>query len=258
MQPWQDRSHDLTDEAALRRIYSELPGDTSLAKVADHVHALYRPFIEASPFAVLATLGPHGLDTSPRGEAVADDAAFDLGQGAGFYVNATETPWAPHFRMWDYVVEELPKLVFRGLALDPERQGITGHSMGGHGALTIAMTQPEIYRSLSAISPIAHPTRSEWGRKQLAAYLGSDEAAWEAHDATLLMRAKGYPSSLLVDQGARDQYLDLLQPGALVAAAAERRQPVEFRMIEGYDHSYFYVASVMRDHVRWHAERLNA
>jgi S-formylglutathione hydrolase len=181
-------------------------------------------------------------DTSPRGEGVADDEAYDLGQGAGFYVNATEAPWAPHFRMWDYVVDELPKLVFRELALDPERQGITGHSMGGHGALTIAMTHPETYRSLSAISPIARPTRSDWGRKQ--------------HDAAELMRARGFPKPLLVDQGAEDQYLDLLQPEALVTAAAARRQPMQFRMIAGYDHSYFYVASVMKDHVRWHATML--
>jgi S-formylglutathione hydrolase len=195
-------------------------------------------------------------DTSPRGEGVADDEAYDLGQGAGFYVNATEAPWAPHFRMWDYVVDELPKLVFRELALDPERQGITGHSMGGHGALTIAMTHPETYRSLSAISPIARPTRSDWGRKQLAAYLGADEGAWAAHDAAELMRARGFPKPLLVDQGAEDQYLDLLQPEALVTAAAARRQPMQFRMIAGYDHSYFYVASVMKDHVRWHATML--
>jgi S-formylglutathione hydrolase len=195
-------------------------------------------------------------DTSPRGEGIADDAAFDLGQGAGFYVNATEAPWASHFRMWDYVVDELPELVFRELPLDPGRQGITGHSMGGHGALTIAMSRPETYRALSAISPIANPTRSDWGRKQFAAYLGSDEGVWAAHDATDLMREVGYPGPLLVDQGAQDQFLDRLQPEALAAAAAARRQPMEFRMLAGYDHSYFYVASVMEDHLRWHAARL--
>lgn len=195
-------------------------------------------------------------DTSPRGEGVANDPAYDLGQGAGFYVNATEAPWAPHFRMWDYIVDELPELVFAELPLDRERQGITGHSMGGHGALTIAMTRPDTYRSLSAISPIANPTASDWGRKQFAAYLGADEAAWAAHDATVLMREKGYPAPILVDQGASDQFLDLLKPEALAAAAAARRQPMQFRMIEGYDHSYFYVASVMEDHVRWHAANL--
>jgi S-formylglutathione hydrolase len=196
-------------------------------------------------------------DTSPRGEGVADDPAYDLGQGAGFYVNATEAPWQPHFRMWDYVVHELPDLVFAEFPLDRERQGITGHSMGGHGALTIAMTEPGSYRSLSAISPIANPTKSDWGRKQFAAYLGGDEERWAPHDATHLMREKGFPGPILIDQGAKDQFLDLLKPEALVAAAAERRQPMQFRMIEGYDHSYFYVASVMQDHVRWHAERLH-
>jgi len=195
-------------------------------------------------------------DTSPRGEKIANDEAYDLGQGAGFYLNATEAPWSPHFRMWDYVVEELPDLVFREMPLDRDRQGITGHSMGGHGALTIAMTKPGTYRSLSAISPIANPTRSDWGRKQFAAYLGADESRWQAHDATVMMREKGYPSTLLVDQGASDQFLDLLKPEALAAVAAERRQPMEFRILKGYDHSYFYVASVMKDHVRWHAARL--
>jgi S-formylglutathione hydrolase len=195
-------------------------------------------------------------DTSPRGEDIANDPAYDLGQGAGFYVNATEAPWTPHFRMWDYIVDELPELVFGELPLDRERQGITGHSMGGHGALTIAITKPETFRSLSAISPIANPSKSDWGRKQFAAYLGSDEAAWQAHDATVLMREKGYPRPILVDQGAKDQFLDLLKPEALVAAAAERRQPMQFRMVEGYDHSYFYVASVIEDHVRWHASAL--
>ncbi|WP_299358833.1 S-formylglutathione hydrolase [uncultured Paracoccus sp.] len=195
-------------------------------------------------------------DTSPRGDAVADHADYDLGQGAGFYVNATETPWAPHFRMWDYIVNELPDLVFETLPLDRTRQGITGHSMGGHGALTIAMTHPETYRSVSAISPIANPTKSDWGRKQLGAYLGTDEGKWQAHDASVLMAERGYPGPMLIDQGASDQFLDLLKPEALVAAAAARRQPIEFRMIQSYDHSYFYVASVMEDHIRFHAARL--
>jgi len=195
-------------------------------------------------------------DTSPRGEGVANDEAYDLGQGAGFYVDATETPWAPHFRMWHYVAHELPELVFSEFQLDRDGQGITGHSMGGHGALTLAMTFPETYHSLSAISPIANPTKSDWGRKQLGAYLGADEAKWAPHDASLLMAEKGFPRPILVDQGAKDQFLDLLKPETLVTAAAARRQPFEFRMLEGYDHSYFYVASVMEDHVRWHAEHL--
>ena len=195
-------------------------------------------------------------DTSPRGEGIANDPAYDLGQGAGFYVNATETPWAPHFRMWDYIVHELPALVFGQFPLDRERQGITGHSMGGHGALTIAMTHPETYGSVSAISPIANPTASDWGRKQFAAYLGPDEAKWRAHDATILMAECGFPGPVLIDQGAKDQFLDLLKPEALIAAAALRRQPVQFRLLDSYDHSYFYVSSVMEDHVRFHAARL--
>jgi S-formylglutathione hydrolase len=160
--------------------------------------------------------------------------------------------------MWHYVAHELPELVFGEFPLDRDRQGITGHSMGGHGALTLAMTFPETCRSLSAISPIANPTRSDWGRKQLSAYLGDDGDTWAAHDATLLMEKRGFPRPLLVDQGASDQFLDLLKPEALAAAAAARRQPLEFRMLEGYDHSYFYVASVMEGHVRWHADHLDA
>ena len=195
-------------------------------------------------------------DTSPRGEGVADDEAYDLGQGAGFYVDATQDPWKPHFRMWHYVTHELPELVFNNFALDRDAQGITGHSMGGHGALTIAMTLPETYRSVSAFSPIAHPSQSDWGRKQLAAYLGDDESAWAAHDSTLLMRQRGYPGEVLIDQGASDQFLDLLKPEALAHAMAERRQPGVLRMQKGYDHSYFFVQSFMADHIQWHAERL--
>jgi len=195
-------------------------------------------------------------DTSPRGDRIADDPAYDLGQGAGFYVNATQDPWAANYRMWDYIVHELPELVFEQFPLDRDRQGITGHSMGGHGALTIAMTHPEIYRSLSAISPIANPTDSDWGRKQFTAYLGADEATWAPHDASILMRDRGYPDTVLIDQGAKDQFLDLLKPEALAEAAASRRQPTEFRLIDGYDHSYFYVASVIEDHIRFHAARL--
>ena len=196
-------------------------------------------------------------DTSPRGEDVANDAAYDLGQGAGFYVNATEAPWAAHFQMWDYITKDLPALVFEAFPLDRDRQAITGHSMGGHGALTLAMTYPEIYRSVSAISPISNPCDSDWGKKQLTAYLGADTARWQAHDASKLMETKGYPGMVMIDQGAKDQFLDLLKPEALLFAAAKRRQPVQFRLVEDYDHSYFYVASVMEDHIRFHAARLS-
>ncbi|MFD1914272.1 S-formylglutathione hydrolase [Halodurantibacterium flavum] len=197
-------------------------------------------------------------DTSPRGDVAADDAAYDLGQGAGFYVNATETPWAPHFRMWDYVTTDLPRLLFANFALDEERQSITGHSMGGHGALTIAMALPDRFRSVSAFAPIAHPTESEWGQKQLGAYLGEDREGWRRHDATIQMRERGFPGPVLIDQGAADQFLDKLMPEALAATMMARRQPGQFRMQDGYDHSYFFVASFMEDHVTFHAEALYA
>ena len=197
-------------------------------------------------------------DTSPRGSEVADDTAFDLGQGAGFYVNATEAPWSHHFRMWDYVAEDLPSVLFPAFPLDEARQGITGHSMGGHGALTLAMSMPGRYRSVSAFAPIANPTAGDWGRKQFAAYLGRDEGKWAAHDATLLMRKRGFDGPVLIDQGATDQFLDLLRPEALAEAMAARRQQGVFRMQKGYDHRYFFVASFMRDHVGFHAEALYA
>jgi len=195
-------------------------------------------------------------DTSPRGDGVADDDAFDLGQGAGFYVNATQAPWAPHFRMWDYVAEDLPALLGAEFPLDMGRQAITGHSMGGHGALTLAMSLPGRFRSVSAFSPICNPTGGDWGRKQFAAYLGPDESAWAAHDASLLMAERGFDGPVLVDTGTSDQFLDLLRPETLAQAAAARRQQGSFRMQPGYDHSYFFIASFMEDHVAFHAEAL--
>jgi S-formylglutathione hydrolase len=203
----------------------------------------------------------HGLalvfpDTSPRGDAVPDDEAYDLGKGAGFYVNATEAPWAAHFRMWDYVSTELPELIEAQFAIDPARQGITGHSMGGHGALTLAMRHPGRFKSASAFAPISNPTQSDWGRKQLGAYLGDDPAAWQGHDATVLMQETGFDGPMLIDQGGADQFLDLLKPEALSAAMAARRQDGTFRVQAGYDHSYFFVASFIADHVAFHAEAL--
>ncbi|SDE03485.1 S-formylglutathione hydrolase [Ruegeria marina] len=195
-------------------------------------------------------------DTSPRGEGVADHPDYDLGQGAGFYVNATQEPWAPHFRMWDYVADELPALLAEHFPIDPERQSITGHSMGGHGALTLAMNLPGRYRSVSAFAPISNPTGSDWGRKQLTAYLGDDEAAWAKHDATLMMKAKGFDGPILIDTGTNDQFIDLLRPEALAAAIAERRQQATMRLQPGYDHSYFFVSSFMEDHVSFHADAL--
>ena len=197
-------------------------------------------------------------DTSPRGADVANDDAFDLGQGAGFYVNATQKPWAPHFRMWDYVAEELPAVLAENFALDMDRQAITGHSMGGHGALTLAMSLPGRFRSVSAFAPICNPTGGDWGRKQFAAYLGEDESAWAAHDASLLMAERGFDGPVLVDTGTSDQFMDLLRPEALAGAMAARRQEGMFRMQKGYDHSYFFMSTFMEDHVAFHAEALYA
>ncbi|WP_299859838.1 S-formylglutathione hydrolase [uncultured Roseobacter sp.] len=197
-------------------------------------------------------------DTSPRGEDVADDEAYDLGKGAGFYVNATEDPWAPHYRMWDYITEELPRLLDHSFALDMSRQAITGHSMGGHGALTMAMSLPGRFRSVSAFAPISNPTDSDWGRKQFSAYLGNNEEAWAAHDATLLMQQKGFEGPVLIDTGSKDQFIDLLKPEALAAATAARRQQATLRLQPGYDHSYFFVSTFMEEHVAFHADALYA
>ncbi len=196
-------------------------------------------------------------DTSPRGEGVANDPAFDLGQGAGFYVNATEAPWAPHFRMWDYVTEDLPRVLFNAFPLDEGAQAITGHSMGGHGALTVAMSFPGRFASVSAFAPICNPVASDWGRKQFAAYLGPDEASWAGHDASLLMRRFGFDGPILVDQGTADQFIDLLRPEALAAAMTERRQGGTLRLQKGYDHSYFFVQTFMEEHVSFHAAALH-
>lgn len=205
----------------------------------------------------------HGLalvfpDTSPRGESIANDDAYDLGQGAGFYVNATQKPWAPHFHMWDYISDELPGLLGDKFALDMSRQAITGHSMGGHGALTLAMSLPGRFRSVSAFAPICHPTASDWGRKQFTAYLGDDQSTWAAHDATLLMRSEGFDGPILVDTGTQDQFIDLLQPEAFAEAVNGRRQQATLRLQKGYDHSYFFIATFMEEHVAFHADALYA
>ena len=197
-------------------------------------------------------------DTSPRGDDVADDEAYDLGKGAGFYVNATQDPWAPHFQMQSYVADELPALIAKEFNIDMGRQAITGHSMGGHGALTLAMALPGRFRSVSAFAPISNPTASDWGRKQLTAYLGEDESTWKAHDATLMMQKSGFDGPILVDTGTDDQFIDLLMPEALAAACAERRQEATLRMQQGYDHSYFFVSTFMEDHISFHANALYA
>lgn len=195
-------------------------------------------------------------DTSPRGEAVADDPRDDLGQGAGFYLNATQPPWAPHYQMFDYVAQDLPDLLFSEFAFDRARQAITGHSMGGHGALTLAMNLPGRYRSVSAFAPMFHPTGVDWGREKMTAYLGPDEATWARHDAALLMAKHGFDGPILIDTGTDDEHLDLLRPQTLLTPICERHQAVIFRLQPGYDHSYFFVASFMQDHVDFHADAL--
>ena len=198
-------------------------------------------------------------DTSPRGEGVADDDAYDLGQGAGFYVDAVRTPWAPHFRMETYVTDELIALIDAEFPTTKTRS-IFGHSMGGHGALTLALRHPELFQSVSAFAPIASPTRCAWGEKAFTAYLGDDRTEWAKHDATLLMEsgaASGVYDDILVDQGDGDQFLtDQLKPELLKAAADKAGQKVTIRMQPGYDHSYFFMASFIDDHVAFHAARL--
>ena len=200
-------------------------------------------------------------DTSPRGEGVADDAAYDLGQGAGFYVDATEAPWAPHFRMETYVTDELIALIDAEFPTTKTRS-IFGHSMGGHGALTLALRHPELFKSVSAFAPISSPTRCPWGEKAFSAYLGEDRAEWAKHDAALLIEngaAAGRYDDILVDQGDADSFLtDQLKPELLVAAAEKAGQGLTLRMQPGYDHSYFFMASFVDDHVAFHATRLKA
>ncbi len=205
----------------------------------------------------------HGIalifpDTSPRGEGVADDESYDLGQGAGFYVDATQEPWKPHFQMWSYITDELPALIGETFNVDMDRQAITGHSMGGHGALTMAMGLPGRFRSVSAFAPISNPTSAEWGRKQLSAYLGDDEATWATHDATLMMEKAGFDGPILIDTGNADQFIDLLKPEALSNAIAAKRQHATVRLQPGYDHSYFFVSTFMEEHIAFHADALYA
>ena len=197
-------------------------------------------------------------DTSPRGEGVPNDDAYDLGQGAGFYVNASQAPWSTNFKMWDYIADELPALLGENFPVDLDRQSITGHSMGGHGALTLAMTLKGRFRSVSAFSPICNPTGSDWGRKQLTAYLGADESTWAAHDSSLLMAEHGFDGPVLIDTGTDDQFMELLKPETLSQAMASKRQDGQFRMQKGYDHSYFFVSTFIEDHIAFHADALYA
>lgn len=196
-------------------------------------------------------------DTSPRGEGVANDEAYDLGQGAGFYIDATEAPWSRHFRMQSYITRELPQMISAHFPADMSAQGITGHSMGGHGALTLGLAAPDRYRSVSTFSPIVAPSQVPWGEKALTAYLGPDRAKWRAHDAVSLIEDGARLPDLLVDQGDADPFLtNQLQPELLAKACADAGIPLTLRMQPGYDHSYYFIASFIEDHLRWHRERL--
>ena len=196
-------------------------------------------------------------DTSPRGNNVPDDDDYDLGQGAGFYLNATEQPWVNNFKMWDYITLDLTNIINKHFNVDMARQSIMGHSMGGHGALTIGMGIPGRFKSISALSPICNPTGADWGRKQLAAYLGNDEQSWVGHDSSILMSNEGFDGKVLIDIGSKDQFMDLLRPETLANAMTQRRQPGEFRIQSGYDHSYFFVSTFINDHVAFHADLLS-
>jgi S-formylglutathione hydrolase len=213
-----------------------------------------------------AAAAAHGVivvapDTSPRGEGVADDPAYDLGQGAGFYVDATEAPWAPHFRMETYVVGELIGLIDAQFPTTKARS-ISGHSMGGHGALTLALRHPHLFRSVSAFAPISSPTRCPWGEKAFTAYLGPDREVWAEHDAARLIEGgvgEGCFDDILIEQGDADPFLvEQLKPELLVAAGEAAGQRITLRMQPGYDHSYFFMASFIADHVAFHARRLKA
>lgn len=209
----------------------------------------------------------HGImvifpDTSPRsgdgGDDVANDEAYDLGQGAGFYINATQEPWAKHFQMESYITQELPALMANHFpSADMIRQGITGHSMGGHGALTLHLKHPDIYKSVSAFSPIVAPTQVPWGQKAFTAYLGTDQVRWAAHDACELVKADSSNASILIDQGSADNFLqEQLRPHLFEEACKVSGQQVTINLHEGYDHSYYFIASFMGDHMAHHARYL--
>lgn len=210
-----------------------------------------------------AACADHGVifvapDTSPRGDDVPDDEGYDFGKGAGFYVNATQEPWAKHYRMRAYVEDELPALIEAEFPVaDLGRQGITGHSMGGHGALTVALRNPDRFRSVSAFAPIVAPSSVPWGEKALAGYLGTDRAAWRAYDAVALIEDGARLPEILVDQGGTDQFLtEQLRPDLLEAACEAAGIELTLRMQPDYDHSYYFISTFLADHIAWHAARL--
>lgn len=200
-------------------------------------------------------------DTSPRGEGVPDDAdgAYDFGLGAGFYVDATQAPFAQHYRMWSYITRELPEIIADCFPADMDRQSIMGHSMGGHGALTIGLAHADRFRAVSAFAPIVAPSQVPWGQKALSGYLGEDAAAWRRHDAVALIEDGARVPALLVDQGEADNFLaEQLKPQLLADACARAGIDLTLRMQPGYDHSYYFISTFMQDHLHWHAQRLKA
>jgi S-formylglutathione hydrolase len=198
-------------------------------------------------------------DTSPRVELPGDRASWDFGIGAGFYLDATQAPWSQHYRMYSYVVNELPGVISANFRADRKRSGIFGHSMGGHGALTLALRNAEQYRSVSAFAPISAPMQVPWGQKAFTGYLGEDRSAWSDYDAcALLGKGRRFPGPVLVDQGTSDKFLkDQLRPELLEAACKTAGQPLELRLHSGYDHGYFFIQTFMRDHIEWHSRHLS-
>ena len=200
-------------------------------------------------------------DTSPRGDGVPDDpdGAYDFGLGAGFYVNATQDPWALHYQMYSYITEELPRIIAASFPSDMKRVGVFGHSMGGHGALTMALKRPDLFKSVSAFAPIVSPIHSPWGRKALTGYLGADETKWRAYDACALIEDGARFDRIMVDQGGADQFLEgQLMPERLETACAQHGIDLNLRIHDGYDHSYYFIASFIEDHLKWHANLLKA
>lgn len=197
-------------------------------------------------------------DTSPRGDKVAKGDSYDLGLGAGFYLNATQEPWASHYQMYDYVVKELPQIVQANFAIVPERKSISGHSMGGHGALVIGLREPSCYTSVSAFAPIVAPSQVPWGTKAFAHYLGNEKSSWEAYDASFLVKKSPRTDTVLIDQGLDDKFLkEQLKPELFESACKEAGQKLELRRQPGYDHSYFFISTFIKDHIEFHAKRLN-
>lgn len=209
-----------------------------------------------------AAAAKHGIiivcpDTSPRGENIADEDVYFFGSGAGFYVDATETPFAANYNMYSYVTKELPALIAKEFNADMSRQSITGHSMGGHGAMICALKNPEMYKSVSAFAPICSPTKTDWGKNAFSKYLGSDESTWRAYDTVALIEDGNEVPEILVDQGSADEFLETgIRVPLLEAACKDKSIDLTLRMHEGYDHSYYFISSFMADHITWHAKRL--